>query len=234
MLYPKLNKTKRILAWLLRFALVIAFFAEIYYRSWLPLFITVVALILTFGSEIFEKSFKIDLPEEFEIWILIFIYLTLYLGEVQKFYHFFWWWDLLLHGFSAISIGLVGFVVILSLQSENKVRAKPLWICLFAFTFALAVGALWEIFEFSMDQTFGLTMQDNSLVDTMIDLIIDSVGAFIGAGFGFVYLKNKKSKWAFPINSFVKLNSFLFKKIGKRVSSNYKLINIKSYPSKAR
>lgn len=234
MLYPRLNKTKRILKWLLRFALFVAFFAEIYYQSWLPLFITVLALVLTFGPEIFERSFKIDLPEEFEIWILIFIYLTLYLGEVQKFYHLFWWWDILLHGFSAISIGLVGFVVILSLQSENKVRAKPFLICLFAFAFAVAVGALWEIFEFSMDQTFGFTMQDNSLVDTMSDLIIDSVGALMGAGFGYIYLKNKKSKWGFIINSFVKLNSSLFKKIGKRVSSKYKLINIKSYSSKAR
>ena len=193
-------------------ALVVALFAEIYYRSWLTFAITFVALLLTFIPEIVEKKYKIDIPEGFEIWILVFIYLSLYLGEVQKFYHIFWWWDLMLHGFSAISVGLVGFIVIFYLQQGNKVHAKPVLICLFAFSFAVAAGTVWEVFEFGMDRFFGLTMQNGSLIDTMEDLIIDSVGAFIGALCGFVYLKNKDSRWAFAIRSFINLNSLLFKK----------------------
>jgi len=132
----------------------------------------------------------------------------------------FWWWDILLHGFSAVSIGLVGFVVMLYLQQGNKVRAKPFLICFLAFLFAVAAGALWEIFEFTLDHTIGSLMQENSLVDTMADLIIDSLGALIGSVFGFIYLKNKKSKWAFTINSFVNLNKFLFTDLGNRVSKN--------------
>jgi hypothetical protein len=226
MLYSKLNKIKKTLKWLIRFALIIAFFAEVYYKSWLSLFITILALILTFGPEIFEKRFKLDLPEEFEIWIIIFIYLTLYLGEVKDFYLLFWWWDILLHGFSAISIGLVGFVIMLSLQQGHLIKAKPFLICLFAFAFAVAAGAIWEIFEFLMDLIFNITMQNNSLEDTMLDIIVDTIGALIGSIFGYIYLKNQKSKWVFPINSFVNLNSSLFKKIEKSVSKNYKNLKI--------
>lgn len=203
---------KKILRSIILIALVVALFAEIYYRSWLTFAITFVALLLTFIPQLVEKKYKIDIPEGFEIWILIFIYLSLYLGEVQKFYHIFWWWDILLHGFSAISIGLVGFVVMFYLQQGNKVHAKPLLVCLFAFSFAVAAGAIWEVFEFGMDQFFGLTMQNNSLLDTMQDIIIDSVGAFIGSLFGFIYLKNKDSRWAFGVRSFINLNSFLFKR----------------------
>jgi len=221
MKYHKLFVTKKVFNYLIRFALLVALVAEFYYQSWLPFAIITLALILTFIPSLVEKKYNIDLPEELEIWILIFIYLTLYLGEVQKFYHIFWWWDILLHGFSAISIGFVGFIVVLYLQQGNLVRAKPVMLSLLAFSFALAGGALWEIFEFSMDQFFGFTMQDASLVDTMWDLIIDSAGAFIGALFGFIYLKDHQSFFAYTIRAFVDLNSSLFKKLNKDLSKKY-------------
>ena len=37
--------------------------------------------------------------------------------------------------------------------------------------FAITIGALWEVFEFGMDQLFGLNMQKSGLLDTMGDLI---------------------------------------------------------------
>jgi hypothetical protein len=221
MKYPRLALTKKILSYIIRFALIVALIAEIYSQSWLAAFVVFIALMLTFISNFFERKFKVDIPEEFEIWILIFIYLTLYLGEVQKFYRLFWWWDILLHGFSAISVGLLGFVIMLSLQRGNKVRANPILICLFAFTFAVAIGALWEIFEFSMDQVFGFNMQKSGLFDTMGDLIIDSIGAFIGAFSGYIYLKNQESFFAYTIRAFVNLNSSFFGRIKKDVSKGY-------------
>lgn len=217
----RLAVTKKVFNHLIRFALLVAFFAELFYSNWLAMFVIISALILTFVPRILEEKYKINLPEEFEIWIVVFIYLTLYLGDVQKFYAMFWWWDVMLHGFSAISIGIIGFIVMLYLQQGNKVRANPFLICLFAFSFTLAIGALWEIFEFSLDQIFGFTTQDNSLVDTMWDLVIDGIGALIGSSFGYVYLKDHRSGFAYTIRSFVKLNSFLFKKIKKDVSKNY-------------
>jgi hypothetical protein len=36
---------------------------------------------------------------------------------------------------------------------------RPRFVALFAFLFAVAVGALWEIFEFAIDGTFGTQMQ---------------------------------------------------------------------------
>src|SRR5690606_29339335 len=72
-----------------------------------------------------------------------------------------------------------------------------------AFCFAVALGALWEIFEFFMDSAFNLNMQkardlelvydefDTRLgvIDTMVDLILNSIGAGIASIAGYFYLK---------------------------------------------
>lgn len=62
--------------------------------------------------------------------------------------------------------------------------------------FALGVGALWEIFEFTMDSLFGMNMQKpmlgdpSGLTDTMWDLIVDATGALVISVLGWRYLKN--------------------------------------------
>jgi uncharacterized membrane protein YjdF len=97
---------------------------------------------------------------------------------------------------------------------------KPGFVAFFAFLFAVGIGALWEIFEFSMDKTFGTNMQKpmlgdpSGLTDTMWDLIVASVGALVISVFGYVYLKtgNKGSFIERWISAFVKLNPRLFKK----------------------
>ena len=63
---------------------------------------------------------------------------------------------------------------------------------MFAFCFGVAAGAVWEIFEFVVDQLFNTNMQKNGLVDTMWDLIVDSIGALITSLVGYYYIKGKK------------------------------------------
>ena len=82
---------------------------------------------------------------------------------------------------------------------------------IFSFAFAVAVGALWEIFEFSMDSILGLNMQKSGLVDTMWDLIVDTIGAVISSIYGCFYEKKKDSVFFNRlVNSFIKSNSNLF------------------------
>ena len=64
-------------------------------------------------------------------------------------------------------------------------------LALFSFSFAIAIGVVWEIFEFFMDISFGLNMQKSGLIDTMGDLIVDSLGALLASGIGYFYLRIK-------------------------------------------
>jgi len=91
---------------------------------------------------------------------------------------------------------------------------RPRFLALFAFMFAMGMGALWEIFEFAMDQAFGLNMQKSGLVDTMWDLIVEACGALLITimGWGYMHAKSRESfleKW---IQAFVRANPRLFRR----------------------
>ncbi len=147
-----------------------------------------------------------------------FVFGTLFLGEVYDFYERFWWWDIVLHGLSAMGFGIVGFLFAFYLFQGDKYAAPPWALALIAFCFALSIGTLWEVFEFAMDQLFGLNMQKSGLVDTMSDLIVDAVGALVGAGAGFLWLKGQETTISGLIEEFVATNQRLYRRVRDRMS----------------
>jgi hypothetical protein len=169
------------------------------------------------------RYFHIRVPLEFDTIAVIFIYMSLYLGEVQDFYAKFWWWDLALHGGSGFLLGIAGFLLVYLLNEDKKasVHLTPGFIALFAFTFSQGLGSLWEIFEFSMDQVFGLNMQKSGLVDTMSDLIINAIAAATISLLGYGYLKSPKvdSFLERAIDRVIHLNPRIFRKRKKPPSS---------------
>ena len=181
-------------------------------NRWTVLFVTSLVFLLTFLPSLFEKRYRIDIPVEFEILVVVFVYASLFLGEVGNFYVRFWWWDILLHGISAVGFGFVGFMILFILYKRGKVQARPMWIAIFSFCFAVAIGAVWEIFEFGMDSFLGMNMQKSGLVDTMWDLIVNGAGALLASIIGFLYLKGEdKVSFAKLIERFVRENPGLFR-----------------------
>lgn len=204
-----------LLVWL---ALVVSIVWAIYSRLWHAALISTMTLGLTIVPQLLQDRFQVKLPRSFTIVIVLFLYATLFLGEVGNFYYKFWWWDVLLHGGSAIAFGLLGFLGIFMLFQGDRFAAPPLALAVLSFCFAVAIGAVWEIFEFSMDQLFGLNMQKSGLIDTMWDLIVDCVGGFIGAASGYLYLKTQNHHGVFDeaITAFIKKNRRFFRKFRKR------------------
>lgn len=160
------------------------------YRQWEILAFSILALGLTFLPEVIERRFRIFLPVEFDLVIVIFIYASIFLGAVGDAYERFYWWDAVLHMASGAILAYAGFLVFyISLQKGNG-HAGGWFVALNVFSLALAFGAVWEIFEFAMDQLFGFNMQKSGLVDTMWDLIVDAVGALAMAIAAGLYVKN--------------------------------------------
>jgi hypothetical protein len=112
-------------------------------------------------------------------------------------------------------LGAFGFSLVKILNDSEKIHVvlSPAFIALFAFCFAVTVGAVWEIYEFAGDSLFGLNMQKfkladgtllvgaEALKDTMHDIIIDSIGAFVVSLSGYLsmlgsekYKEYKKNK----------------------------------------
>ena len=136
----------------------------------------------------------------------IFLYCAIYLGEVKSFYYEVPHWDTILHTFSGAMLGALGFLFVTLLNKNEKVQMNlsPLFVVDFSFCFAVTLGVFWEIYEFTFDGILGLNMQkfalENgelilgrvALKDTMKDLIVDCLGAFIMFIIGYISLKYKK------------------------------------------
>lgn len=105
-----------------------------------------------------------------------------------------------------VMLGALGFSMIAIFNNTERIplNLSPFFIAAFAFCFALAMGALWEIYEFSADALFGTNMQkfalddgtplvgQAALKDTMKDIIVDTLGALVMSVVGYISLKYKK------------------------------------------
>jgi hypothetical protein len=200
------------ITFIVRVSLLIAIISSIVQGNWGALFLALLTLILTFLPALIRRNWKITLPHEFEIIIVLFIFSSLFLGEFNDFYQKFWWWDIFHHSFGSLALGFIGFVILYTLFEEKIVYAKPITISIFSFCFALSIGAIWEIFEFAMDSFFNWGMQASGLVDTMWDLIIDSLSAIFTSFIGYLYLKGGKVRiFNRLIVLFIKENPQFFK-----------------------
>jgi len=207
------NRIYLIITNLMRLFIILALIGAILEKDLTILFISILVLALTFLPSFIEKNYKIYLPIEFELIIIIFMYASLFLGEVKSYYTLFWWWDAILHIGSGIAFGFIGFLVLYILYKGDKIKAKPSTIAIFSFSFALAIGTLWEIFEFTLDSFLGVTLQNSSLRDTMWDLIIDGIGAFIASFTGYLYIKKERGGlFGKLVKDFKKENPKLFRK----------------------
>ncbi|RSV14837.1 hypothetical protein CA236_15600 [Sphingomonas sp. ABOLG] len=172
-------------------------------RQWLHVFLVAAITAMMLLPVLLGRRLSVTIPSEIQILAILFIFATLFLGEVRDYYERFWWWDLALHATAGLLLGLLGFMIVYMLNEDRQVdmHMRPSFLALFAFCFSLAIGAVWEVFEFAMDQIFGMTMQKpmlgdaSGLTDTMWDLIVDAVGAAIISLAGWRYLSRARTSY---------------------------------------
>lgn len=166
----------------------------------------VLGIIVMFLPSMLERRLRIAIPGFMYAIFIIFLYAAIYLGEIRNFYYRIPHWDLILHGFSGLMLGALSFSVVVLLNDTEKVKVSlsPAFVAVFAFCFAVAMGVLWEFYEFAVDGLLGLNMQKfaledgqelvgrAALVNTMGDLIVDAVGAMIMSAVGYVSVKHRK------------------------------------------
>ena len=159
----------------------------------------VVMMIPTF----IERKLCISIPNYMYVLYFIFLYCAIYLGEVRSFYYLISYWDTILHAFSGAMLGALGFslISILNNTKEINLELSPFFVSLFAFCFAVAAGAIWEIYDFSVDSLLSLNMQkymladgtpligQEALADTMKDIIVDAISALVISTAGYIVNK---------------------------------------------
>jgi hypothetical protein len=191
-----IDRVELSIALVLQMGILVVTVSAFFQGRWLGAFSGAVVLLLTFAPAMIEHRFNLTLPVEFTLINCVILYASFALGEAQDFYERIWWWDLALHGLSALTIGLIGFLCIYVFYMTHRIRIAPGWIATITFALAVAVGTIWEILEFLADLTLGLNMQKSGLDDTMTDLMINAAGAALAALMGYLYVHGQDSLFA--------------------------------------
>lgn len=199
-------------------ALLLAGLVALALGRWSLAFVTMATLALSLVPPTLASRWSLTLPVPFLLATTLFFFASIFLGEAFDFYERLWWWDLALHGFSAIGFGLIGFLFVFMLFEGDRFAAPPSAIAFVAFCVAMTIGTVWEIFEFGMDQIFGLNMQKSGLMDTMGDLMINTVGSLIASVTGYLYLvRNAAGPLGRSLAQFIALNRRLYQKSKNRL-----------------
>jgi len=127
--------------------------------------------------------------------ILAFIFSFMYVGNILNIYTVISFYDKILHLVSGVVIGLIGFIIFVYFNKENIQNIKVCFAIVFIMSFSIALAGVWEIWEFTTDLLFGFNSQNNSLVDTMLDIICGTIGGIISLIPPILYLKNKNNNF---------------------------------------
>ena len=185
---------------------------------WSLAFVSFATLALSLLPPILAARWSLSLPVPLLFATTLFFFASIFLGEALDFYERLWWWDLGLHGFSAIGFGLTGFLFVFMLFDGDRFAAPPSAIAFITFCVAMTMGAIWEVFEFLMDQFLRLNMQKSGLNDTMGDLMINALGSLMASVTGYVYLvRNSAGLLGRNLSQFISLNKRLYQKYKSRL-----------------
>ena len=81
-------------------------------RHWLDATLIAGIILVMFIPAALGHRLRIQIPSEFELMALVFLFASLFLGEIRGYYTRFWWWDLALHMTSGLLLGIFGFLLV--------------------------------------------------------------------------------------------------------------------------
>jgi hypothetical protein len=111
------------------------------------------------------------------IWALALIHIA---AEYFYLYWQFHWFDIFTHFLGGLWVGLAalwlwyysGYI-----KNNGRFVGKALVVALVA---GLTIGFVWELYEFIVWQLSGRGLPPNYISDSLLDLVMDTVGAFVG------------------------------------------------------
>jgi uncharacterized membrane protein YjdF len=153
---------------------------------------------------IMTRNFIKFIPHEFELLFFIMVILQLIVGETLNFHDLVPYYDKFVHFSLPLFVGLMGFLLAYTLQKTGNLNMTTGPMIVLIVLITLGIGAIWEIIEYLYDtfiysktDAFGRlqgTLTESPLVDTMLDLIANTIGGLFGAIIGLRYIKSEQGK----------------------------------------
>jgi hypothetical protein len=125
----------------------------------------------------------------------VFLFCATFLGATLHFYVMFKWWDMALHFYAGLYAGFIGITLYKLFIPQEVRKDVSRWILfLFVLSLGTLANTLWEIYEFTGDQTVTHTMQKGGNTDTMYDLLFGITGGLLAAIYETKRYENQEGK----------------------------------------
>ncbi len=179
--YGLLPKNQRILWICLRVIILCWGLFGLFHGSVVEFLEAIFAIIFTHLWDFFQifgkKSFIIEVEASTQTMLSLFIFIGVCVGSTfnnrTTFEHF----DLVTHCASGVLSAWFGYDFA-NIIYRKRGDLGPAMSSLFSLAFALSIAVGWEIYEFSMDSIYGMTLQKGN-TDTMVDFIACAIGAVV-------------------------------------------------------
>lgn len=151
-----------------------------------------IALAITLIPAVLERDYGIPIETGLALWITSAVFLHV-LGTVGL-YGLFPVWDTITHTLSATVVAAAGYTTLRAIHLHDpSIHLPPEAMFVFTLIIVLAMGVIWEVLEFALDQSALLlgvdpVLAQHGIDDTIIDLIFNAIGAILVAMWGTVYL----------------------------------------------
>ena len=181
-------RQQRVASRLLQVAIVGILVVGLLTRNLSVLVNAVLALAITFLPAVLKRDYRINLGAGITLWITLALFLHT-LGMLG-FYGEIWWYDHVTHTLSATIIAASGYVVARAADEWSDAISLPSrFMFVFILLFTLGLGVFWEGLEFAARiganlLGFAPVLVQYGLDDSLLDLLFNTLGAVIVAGFG--------------------------------------------------
>ena len=144
-------------------------------REYSHVFFCLLTLVLFTLPSLVERKLNIMLPDVFEAIVLVFIYSSEILGEINCYYVKIPHWDTMLHTVNGFMFAAFGFALldIINMNSKIKFKLSPLYLSFMAFCFSMTIGVFWEFFEYYCDRLLGTDMQKDTYITALKTILLD-------------------------------------------------------------
>ena len=205
------SKSEEAFLIILRFLTIFAIIYNTFNLNIVRILSSLALIVITYIPLLIKKRFKVNFNYEPIALCMIFSYCAIFIGSVLGGYGTLKRWDTLMHSISGIIFMMLFLLLLFIVFHRYKAVQVPLWTYfVFAFTLTMTTGIVWEIYEFGLDQFFGMNTQhaiDTGIFDTMKDVVCNTTGALASSFIFYKALTTKKFKAIYNMfNSFCQLN----------------------------
>jgi hypothetical protein len=182
---------------IMRFLVFVAAGVFLYDGDWESSLGALLILALMLAPAVARRRYRVHVPFAMDFGVVFFVFTTLFLGHLLRFYDIYPLWDKFLHFQSGLILSVTGFflVYVLNESESTSLDLSPAFVALFAVTFSVTVGVVWEMIEFAGDgfSTAGYWQgMSGSNADTMWDLIADTGGSLVVSFAGWIWMHRYK------------------------------------------